>query len=147
MGEIEITGGNYSSAPEAAYSAITELSTELTPARRMSMPSMTSTAPSAALRAQVLLFTVTIVNAIGGPAGAVPAASYTVPRAGDTFATPAYDPTQGSSWSTAAVAVDSTWVEAVRWRFRWRLLSPDLLPRVSREHITNTGFLDEAPLI
>ncbi|KAK9780304.1 hypothetical protein SCAR479_02941 [Seiridium cardinale] len=30
----------------------------------------------------------TIANAAGGPAGAVPAVSYTVPRAGDTFAVP-----------------------------------------------------------
>ncbi|KAK6074523.1 hypothetical protein SCUP234_07867 [Seiridium cupressi] len=123
MGEIEVTGGQYPSAPEAAYSVITELSTKLTAAKRMSIPSMifSTPVPVPALMTSIA----TVVNAIGGPAGVVPAASYTVPRAGDTFAAPAYDPTQGSSWSTAAVAVDSTLVEAVRRRFRWRLLSPN----------------------
>ncbi|KAK9778872.1 hypothetical protein SCAR479_04108 [Seiridium cardinale] len=153
MGEIDITGGNYPSAPEAVCSVITELSTELTAARRINSALSRTPGSSTALVSTpvpvpaLMTNTTTVLNATGGPAGAGPAASYTVPRAGDTSATPAYDPTQGSSWSTAAVAVDSIWVEAVRRRFRWRLLSPNLLPRVSREHITNTGFLDEAHLI
>ncbi|KAM0815362.1 hypothetical protein AB5N19_01156 [Seiridium cardinale] len=144
MGEIDITGGNYPSAPEAEnVYAQYDINSALSRTPGSSTALVSTPVPVPAL----MTSTATVLNTTGGPAGAVPAASYTVPRAGDTFATPAYDPTQGSSWSTAAVAVDSTWVEAVRRRFRWRLLSPNLLPKVSREHIINTGFLDEAHLI